>query len=203
MKTAVHLNGTLNGPQDVDDNWTVEMAMPWQALKEYAVETRKPRAGEQWRINFSRVEWRLKTLDNQYVKVLNPETGKPYPEYNWVWAPQGVINMHRPESWGYVQFSGKVAGNGRDDFNCKPSEKVKWFLRELYYQESNFKKEHHQYSANKTDFDIDHIKVKYGNYDPEFTLTPQGYEITVKAFKNEIWKINHEGKVWNVPMGPN
>ena len=26
-------------------------------------------------------------------------------ENNWVWSPQDVINMHRPETWGYVQFS--------------------------------------------------------------------------------------------------
>ena len=26
-------------------------------------------------------------------------------EDNWVWSPQGVVDMHRPERWGYVQFS--------------------------------------------------------------------------------------------------
>ena len=26
-------------------------------------------------------------------------------EDNWVWSPQGVVDMHRPERWGFVQFS--------------------------------------------------------------------------------------------------
>jgi hypothetical protein len=25
-------------------------------------------------------------------------------EENWVWSPQGVIDMHRPEKWGWVYF---------------------------------------------------------------------------------------------------
>ena len=33
------------------------------------------------------------------------KNGKYVPEFNWVWSPQGVINMHVPERWGYVFFS--------------------------------------------------------------------------------------------------
>jgi hypothetical protein len=25
-------------------------------------------------------------------------------EDNWVWSPQGVVNMHVPERWGYLVF---------------------------------------------------------------------------------------------------
>ena len=49
-------------------------------------------------MNFSRVEWRLRVKDGKYEKV--PGTK----EYNWVWSPQGVINMHVPEKWGTVRF---------------------------------------------------------------------------------------------------
>jgi len=34
---------------------------------------------------------------------LNPK-GKPIPEFNWVWSPIGVINMHVPNRWGYLYF---------------------------------------------------------------------------------------------------
>ena len=53
--------------------------------------------GETWRINFSRVEWRVNTARNRYEKL-------PGKEDNWVWSPQGVIDMHRPETWGFVRF---------------------------------------------------------------------------------------------------
>jgi hypothetical protein len=49
----------------------------------------QPKIGTEWRIDFSRVEWLKK------------------PEENWVWSPQGVINMHVPDRWGYLEFKGK------------------------------------------------------------------------------------------------
>ena len=27
-----------------------------------------------------------------------------HPEDNWVWSPQGEIDMHIPEKWGFVRF---------------------------------------------------------------------------------------------------
>ena len=98
LKTAVSLRGTLNQPVDQDNGWTVEMAFPWSAFdrgKRLAV---APKPGEAWRINFSRVEWQLVVKDGKYEKV--PGTK----EDNWVWSPQGVINMHVPEKWGSVRF---------------------------------------------------------------------------------------------------
>ena len=36
MRSAVHVDGTLNDPRDADRGWTVEMALPWEAMSEYA-----------------------------------------------------------------------------------------------------------------------------------------------------------------------
>ena len=36
LKTAVHINGTLNNPSDRDKGWTVEIAFPWKVLGELA-----------------------------------------------------------------------------------------------------------------------------------------------------------------------
>ena len=35
---------------------------------------------------------------------------------NWVWSPQGEINMHIPEMWGQVQFSQITVGCGEEEF---------------------------------------------------------------------------------------
>lgn len=99
LKTAVKVWGTLNNPADKDRGWTLEIAMPWKALAEYAHRPAPPRHGDEWRINFSRVEWRHRIVDGKYEKV--PDTK----EDNWVWSPQGEIDMHVPEKWGYVRFS--------------------------------------------------------------------------------------------------
>jgi hypothetical protein len=87
LKTAVAVQGTLNHPDDTDRGWTVEIAYPLNAF-ESRQHVPQPQKDTVWRINFSRVEW----------KPGNPK------EDNWVWSPQGVINMHVPERWGYLHF---------------------------------------------------------------------------------------------------
>lgn len=103
LKTAVHVNGTINNPNDTDHSWTVEIAIPWSAMAETARTAFPPRDGDQWRINFSRVQWDIEVVDGKYHKL-------PRAEHNWVWSPQGVIDMHRPERWGVLQFSSAIEG---------------------------------------------------------------------------------------------
>lgn len=71
LKTAVHLEGTLNDPTDRDRRWTLEWAIPWSAFTppksdleelregfgEAARKAAAPKPGEAWRVNFSRVQW--------------------------------------------------------------------------------------------------------------------------------------------------
>ena len=99
LRTAVQLQGTLNDPSTIDDGWSVEIHIPWHALWEISTGEVPPKSGDLWRINFSRVQWKLDIVNGMYVK---PEGQK---EDNWVWSPQGVINMHRPERWGIVHFT--------------------------------------------------------------------------------------------------
>ena len=98
LKSAVHIDGTLNDPTDRDRGWTVELALPWTVLREAAPERRGPKVGETWRLNFSRVQWETNVVAGSYVKLEQPE-------HNWVWSPQGEINMHIPERWGFLRFA--------------------------------------------------------------------------------------------------
>lgn len=92
LKTAIGVQGTLNRPQDKDKGWTVEIAYPLTAFASRQA-VPHPQAGTTWRINFSRVQW----------------TAGQAKEDNWVWSPQGVIDMHVPAQWGYLHFSGSVS----------------------------------------------------------------------------------------------
>ncbi|HJP82583.1 MAG TPA: carbohydrate-binding family 9-like protein [Fimbriimonadaceae bacterium] len=97
-KTAVELRGTLNDPSDIDQGWSVEIAFPWECFANGGMPT-PPSPGDVWRVNFSRVQWHLDIVDGRYRK-------RPgLPEDNWVWSPQGVIDMHQPEHWGFVVFA--------------------------------------------------------------------------------------------------
>ncbi|MGZ5496835.1 MAG: carbohydrate-binding family 9-like protein, partial [Candidatus Aminicenantales bacterium] len=127
LKTGVHVMGTLNDPTDRDKAWSVEIALPFVVLKECIPgKPERPAVGDQWRVNFSRVEYHLDVENGAYVKAKDPGTGQPLPEDNWTWTPQGVINIHDPEMWGFVQFSSKVPGKGKEKFDRRPDEEVKW-----------------------------------------------------------------------------
>jgi hypothetical protein len=97
LRTAVWVEGTINDPRGRDRGWTVEIAIPWSSFASRAP-VKRPSPGSEWRVNFSRVEWRTTMEDGKYVKVPGAQ------EDNWVWSPQGLINMHVPDRWGYVKF---------------------------------------------------------------------------------------------------
>ena len=104
LKKAVKIHGNLNDTIGEDIKWTVEMAIPWTAYNSRAAKINQPKPGDTWRMNFSRVQWETEFIDGNYKKLVNTETGLPIPENNWVWSPQGKINMHIPHMWGYVTF---------------------------------------------------------------------------------------------------
>ncbi|HPM89037.1 MAG TPA: carbohydrate-binding family 9-like protein [Bacteroidales bacterium] len=147
LKVGTDIKGTINDPSDIDQGWSVEIAIPLQVLKE-CNRTGLPKAGDQWRIDFSRVEWRTIIENGKYKKEINPATGKPYPENNWVWSPQGRINMHMPEMWGYLQFSDIRAGTGTESFVSDSDKDEKWALRMVYYAETEYYKKFSCYAPD-------------------------------------------------------
>jgi hypothetical protein len=103
MRSAVYCKGSLNDNSDKDKYWSIEMAIPYTSL-ERPGRKHLPKEGDTWRINFSRVQWQLKPEGSSYIKKTNSD-GSRIPEFNWVWSPQGAIDMHIPERWGYLRFS--------------------------------------------------------------------------------------------------
>ena len=129
LRTGVHVDGTLNDPRDTDRGWSVEIAIPWPALGGVDGMRVPPREGDEWRVNFSRVEWRHTIRRGRYETV--PRSA----EDNWVWSPQGVIDMHRPERWGYVQFT---ARSGDVPFVPDEAWPVRAALMRVYYAQRDF-----------------------------------------------------------------
>jgi len=140
FKSAVHVDGTLNDPRDLDRGWTIEMAFPWKVLTELTASKQRPKDGEQWRLNFSRVEWRHEIVNGKYRRVADTR------EDNWVWSPQGVVNMHRPETWGYVQFS--TAAPGTVSFKPDPAWPARCILHAIYYGQHEFRKLHGRWARD-------------------------------------------------------
>jgi len=195
LRTAVHLDGTLNDPTDEDRGWTVEIAFPWEILRECAHRAVPPEAGDRWRINFSRVQWHLDASAAGYAKQVDPATGTPRPEENWVWSPQGLIAMHYPEMWGFVEFATERAGiapvaRGPAD------ERLRWQLRLVYYAQ---KERHARGLGYSADPELlgQHLTWP-GSHDwsgIEIHCTPSTFE--ARAADGAGWlHIDHRGRLW-------
>ncbi|MCP4783763.1 MAG: DUF4440 domain-containing protein [Fuerstiella sp.] len=149
LKTAVHVDGTLNDSTDRDRNWSVEIAIPWNSLRKFAHQAIPPRDGDHWRVNFSRVEWQHELKAGEYRRV--PDTQ----ENNWVWSPQGIIDMHRPERWGFVQFSEAAPGTVR--FKPIATWNARETLMTLYHHQKAFHQKHDRWAGNLEELDLNNI----------------------------------------------
>lgn len=208
VQSAIHVQGTLNNPADLDEGWSIEILFPFNMLatlndpaapvreaqrdgsifREYAAplvptangwtpldaslraayllrqdaELKRlaqqsplpryiPRDGQHWRINFSRVEWQVEVVDGKYRRVPNK------PEDNWVWSPQAKIDMHRPETWGYLQFSTTVAGSqeaAATTFRPDPTGPARHLLSRVYYAQQAYRQANQRYAESLEDLKL-------------------------------------------------
>lgn len=190
LKTAVHVRGTLNRPADKDGGWSLEIAMPWKILKEAAPGQRRPQPGEQWRVNFSRVEWQLEVKDGRYAKRTDAK-GKPLAESNWVWSPQGAIAMHMPERWGYVQFSGRTAGSAAEPFVERPDDALKWQLRRVYYRQADYRKLHGRYARTLAELGAANILPSGAS----LQATDAFYTVSIRTSDGGVMTLLQDGRV--------
>ena len=199
LRSAVAVDGTINDPADADGGWTVELAIPWHAITETAPGRRRPQPGDQWRVNFSRVDWNMEISDGTYRKVTDPATGRPVPEHNWVWSPQGAVNMHMPERWGFVQFSGIVAGNGTAAFVADIDEPVRQVLRAVYHAQRAHRADSGRYA-------VEVRSLRLAALDPsvwsaiEMQATHLQYTASLPSRSGTgSWHIRDDGRVWHTP----
>ncbi|MGH2645691.1 MAG: carbohydrate-binding family 9-like protein, partial [Chitinophagaceae bacterium] len=142
LKKAVFIDGTLNNPADTDKYWSVELAIPFTSVvmgyKQF------PKTGTIWRMNFSRVEWPVKIKHGHYVPRKKGEMDWSSGHYT-VWSPQGLVDLHYPERWGYVMFSDK---KDTTDFLSEKGEKIKLILWKYYYLQQIYKSQNGHYAIS-------------------------------------------------------
>jgi len=94
LRHAVHVDGTLNQPGDIDRGWSAEIAVPWSSLAPLADgRSLPPKDGDVWRIDCSRFE-----KIGRNGEVLDPCAG-------WTWNQHGHYDSHIPEVFPRITFS--------------------------------------------------------------------------------------------------
>lgn len=178
IKTAVNVQGTINNPADKDQGWTVEIAFPLKVLMQCAGHKGLPKEGEQWRIDFARVEWGVASSGGRYIRDDNRTS-------YWAWSPTGLIDYHYPEMYGYVQFSDNTAGTREDIFIEKPEEYAKWVLRQIFYKEKAWYLDHGSYTKDLGDLKIERKDVPGFKWPPVIESTSDFFEISLVSSDNK------------------
>lgn len=99
FKAAVHIDGTMNDPSDVDRGWTVELAFPWKEMKWLAKGDGRalpPKPGDRWRIDLFRF--------NKYKAPADADSATAVDSGGWAWGKHGVWDSHIPEIFPIVTF---------------------------------------------------------------------------------------------------
>lgn len=196
LRTAVHCDGTLNTPSDTDTGWTVEIAIPWSVLRECAGSARvPPEDGDQWRVNFSRIDWDLRVVDGRYEKLDRPE-------HNWVWSPQGLIAMHYPERWGVVEFRESSVGIERETYEAERELHAAAALMHLYYEEQDYQRREGEYTRMTLELDLRLDEEKTGidttwfSWPPRLDSDDVGFHGWTRVFGRGVMHVDEMGRLW-------
>ncbi len=153
-----------------------------------------PNDGEFWRLGFSRVEWDVEVKDGKYVKLKGPN-GRNLPEHNWVWSPQGVINMHFPERWGYVFFSKPGAGK-TTKYEIPYSETQKKYLWLVYYSQKDHFQKNRTYAKDLKDLGISETEFRLDGKDNKLSMEATSRQFMVYITGDGMtYSVNDEGLV--------
>ncbi len=193
FQSAVQVYGTLNNPNDIDKGWSIEIAIPFKVFKTSYYHKNVPK-NQFWRVNFSRVNWDFELQNNTYHRKKDSK-GKFEPEYNWVWSPIGVINMHRPEDWGYVYFSSKKVGE-HDEFIIPDDERIKQFLYQLYRKQKGYYKKNRRWATAFEELSLDDFEIEGNKIMYTLENHQTGWNITViSPFTKQLFVIKEDGKI--------
>ncbi|MCG9793130.1 carbohydrate-binding family 9-like protein [Flavobacterium algicola] len=193
LQSAVKINGTINNPTDTDEGWMLEIAIPWDVYKTGYFQKNVP-ADKFWRVNFSRVNWDHQITDGKYDRKRDAN-GKLAHEYNWVWSPMGVINMHEPEKWGYVFFSSE-APSTENKFKIPQDEKLKWEMYKLYRTQNAFYQKSGNYYNSINSLTKSALMVDGKVIVPKLEIHATGFNISARSpFTNQLLIIKEDGKL--------
>lgn len=190
--TAVRAGAQLNQPSRSSASptagWTFELAIPWQTLATVAG-TVWPDDREQWRLN---IGWAAHP-----ASPASPPGSAGQPLL-WVWSPHGVVDLYRPERWGYLQFSRKRGT--RAAFIPDPALAARNALQGLYYAQKDFHARHGRWAVSLAELGYSFEPEPGLEQAPVIRLTPDGFEATIdgpmQGLRPLRWHISHDGRFW-------
>jgi hypothetical protein len=174
----------------------VEYAIPWKALKVFAYRPTPPNEGDQWRINFLRIQYPIILNPKKSEKLPNLPIGRPKnaPATFGSWCPLGAIDAHKPESFGFVQFTSGKPGTVR--FKRDPDQDIRSYLMRIYFAEKRFFRRNQNWTTSFTELGFIPDSRFAGSL--KFELTDNGYVASIESIANPGTRINvrEDSRLW-------
>jgi hypothetical protein len=197
LKKAVYIDGTMNNPSDTDKFWSIELAVPFTSVMMGGDQI--PKSGTIWRVNFSRVAWPIQIKDGKYIPRKKGEMDWASGHYT-VWSPQGILDLHYPERWGYMMFSDN---NNTTDFLSTEDEKIKLILWKYYYLQQIYKAKYRSYATAVSQLN-DAFPKEAGTEDSQLQMEATAHQFRLECFLPSMDKyisVNEEGEVqWQTTL---
>ena len=122
-------------------------------------------------------------------------------EDNWVWSPQGFVDMHRPESWGFVQFS--TAAPGTVSYRPDPASPIRDRLIEIYQAQNRFRAKNKRWAGRIEELDLPAAADASTGQTVEIRPTPDGYEAAItfqpEGGDRQTWTIRQDSRILKKP----
>jgi hypothetical protein len=132
-------------------------------------------------------------IDRKYRKI--PKEMRP--EDNWVWSPQGVVDMHRPERWGFVQFSASPASAA---FRPDPTLAARDLLMTVYHRQREFKKLNGRYAGSTAELGLDSVGGAARAATVNLVAKGDSYiattHVTLADRKPRVLHVREDSKLW-------
>jgi len=181
LKKAVYVNGTLNNPGDVDNGWSMEMAIPWASIARYADSPCPPNDNDQWRVNFARTEFEHEIITSQHTT--KDVSNNAYQKKDggqvgiWSWSSHGVCNLHTPEMFGVVQFTKEQPNQSR--WIADTDAEARLILMDIYYAQRDYLDAHGKYALDLNILGLKKFNAKGIKGKPMLKQNKAGYQAWV------------------------
>ena len=113
-----------------------------------------------------------------------------------MWSPQWVVDMHRPELWGYLQFARAEATPLRADTDWP----AKAALMDVYYAQRAFHAATQRYAKKIAELSRFAPPGRTLRKSIEITATHDGYTATMRSLGAgtavKRWKVRQDSRLW-------
>jgi len=104
--------------------------------------------------------------------------------------------MHRPEKWGYVQFTRSKVASFRPD----PTLPARDLLHEVYYAQRDFHEQHKRWAQSLEELGLANLKRPKSVRSLLLIPTPEGFRVTCKLNRPGGQKrrlhIREDSRIW-------